>query len=69
MLRGNTKDKYGRNATDKPKITTLPPEKMTPAPDLAEEICDPENKKRYKRGKFLGKVIYYVLLSNQSFRK
>lgn len=56
MLRGNTREKYGRpKATDKPKITTLPPEKMTPAPDLAEEICDPDSKKRYRRGKFLGK--------------
>ena len=57
MLRSATREKYGRTKNnDKPKITTLPPDKITPAPDLADEISDPDSKKRYRRGKFLGKV-------------
>ena len=57
MLRGVTREKYGRTKkNDIPKITTLPPDKITPAPDLADEICDPNSRKRYRRGKFLGKV-------------
>jgi len=40
---------------DKPKITTLAPEIMKAAPELADEIIDPEKRVKYKRGKFLGK--------------
>ena len=52
-----SKEKYCRGKhNEKPKITTCPIDKMTPAPELADEIVNPDSQVRYKRGKFLGKV-------------
>ena len=41
---------------EKPKISTLPADKITPAPELTEEIVNPDTNVVYIRGKFLGKV-------------
>lgn len=65
MHKVSSKDRYGRQqkALDKPKITTLPPDKVTPAPDLADVIIDPETNINYKRGRFLGKVNFFEVLN------
>lgn len=56
MHKITSKDRYnGKKMNDKPKITTLPPDKVTPAPELSDEVIDPETKARYRRGKLLGK--------------
>ncbi|XP_047124444.1 serine/threonine-protein kinase PLK1 [Hydra vulgaris] len=48
-------EKYRQKMAEKPKITTLPVDKITPAPELAEEIVNPDTGVVYIRGKFLGK--------------
>ena len=55
------RDKYcqPKKHVEKPKITTLPLDKRTDEPELADEITDPNTRIRYKRGKLLGKVKLY----------
>ena len=47
---------------DKPKITTLPPDKTQPAPEVGDVITHTDSKTgvsvTYKKGKFLGKVCF-----------
>ena len=56
--RSSAREKYGAaKKLEKPKITTLPPDKMPKEdPELADEIYDKTTGILYKRGKFLGKV-------------
>ena len=51
---------------DKPKITTLPPDKTQPAPEVGDVITHTDSKTgvsvTYKKGKFLGKVYFITTL-------
>ncbi|XP_066925374.1 serine/threonine-protein kinase PLK1-like [Clytia hemisphaerica] len=50
------REKYGSKKLEKPKITTLPPDKVPKEdPELADEILDKTTGIKYKRGRFLGK--------------
>jgi len=50
------REKYGSKKLEKPKITTLPPDKIPKEdPELADEILDKTTGIKYKRGRFLGK--------------
>lgn len=58
-VKSSGREKYGTAAKklEKPKITTLPPDKMPKEdPELASEIVDGTTGIRYKKGRFLGKV-------------
>ena len=54
--------KYGTSKKlEKPKITTLPPDKMPKEdPELAIDITDGTTGIKYKRGRFLGKVTIII---------
>lgn len=64
-VKGSGREKYGTSKKlEKPKITTLPPDKMPKEdPELAIDITDSTTGIRYKRGRFLGKVTIFIALS------
>ena len=56
------REKYASKKLEKPKITTLPPDKVPKEdPELADEILDKTTGIKYKRGRFLGKVYFFYI--------